>query len=133
MKSSWLHRSEGSGPGELGDPARTTGEYSLFVAEFSTVTLRQALSYNPAQVMPMTSEENVNRAEGGLDLEKYKPRVIVIENLFRDKKYKAYMRAKGYRLWRCLRPNDIYTNEEVGFGERYGYSTFQGVFRRWNG
>ncbi len=68
----------------------------------------------------------------GLDLERYRPRVMVIENMFRDSKYRAYMRAKGYRLWRCVRPNDIYTNEEVGFWERYGYSAYHWVFRRWN-
>jgi hypothetical protein len=66
----------------------------------------------------------------GLDLEKYRPRVMVIENLFRDRKYRAYMRAKGYTLWRCLRPNDIYTSEPVGFWERYGYASYQWVFRR---
>jgi|SRR5271165_4306535 len=67
----------------------------------------------------------------GLNLEKYRPRVMVIENLFRDRKYRAYMEARGYSLWRCLRPNDIYTNEAVGFGERYGYAAYQWVFRRW--
>jgi FkbM family methyltransferase len=68
----------------------------------------------------------------GLNFERYKPRVMVIENLFRDKKYRAYMRARGYRLWRCVRPNDIYTNESVGFTERYGYSLYQWIWRRWN-
>jgi FkbM family methyltransferase len=68
----------------------------------------------------------------GLDFESYRPRVMVIENLFRDKKYRAYMRAKGYRLWRCLRPNDIYTNEAVGFWESQGYSMYQWIWRRWN-
>lgn len=68
----------------------------------------------------------------GLDFQKYRPRVMVIENLFRDRKYRAYMRAKGYKLWRCVRPNDIYTSEAVGFGERYGYSLYQWFYRRWN-
>jgi FkbM family methyltransferase len=68
----------------------------------------------------------------GLNFQMYWPRVMVIENLFRDKKYRAYMRAKGYSLWRCVRPNDIYTNEAVGFWEHYGYSMYQWIFRRWN-
>lgn len=68
----------------------------------------------------------------GLNFQMYRPRVMVIENLFRDKKYRAYMRAKGYSLWRCVRPNDIYTNEAVGFWERYGYSLYQWILRRWN-
>jgi FkbM family methyltransferase len=68
----------------------------------------------------------------GLDFQKYKPRVMVIENLFRDRKYRAYMRAKGYNLWRCVRPNDIYTSDSVGFWESYGYALYQWFYRRWN-
>jgi FkbM family methyltransferase len=67
----------------------------------------------------------------GLDFSKYKPRVMVIENLFRDKKYRAYMRTNGYKLWRCVRPNDIYTIDAVGFWESYGYALYQWFFRRW--
>jgi FkbM family methyltransferase len=54
----------------------------------------------------------------GLDLERYRPRVMVIENYFRDRKYRKYMRARGYRLWKCIRPNDIYTREPVSVMER---------------
>ena len=68
----------------------------------------------------------------GLDFRKYRPRVMVIENLFRSRKYRAYMRARGYNLWRCIRPNDIYTSDAVGFWESYGYSLYQWFFRRWN-
>jgi FkbM family methyltransferase len=68
----------------------------------------------------------------GLNLQAYKPRVIVIENMFRDKRYRAYMRARGYSLWRCVRPNDIYTDEAVGFREYYAYSLYQWIWRRWN-
>jgi FkbM family methyltransferase len=67
----------------------------------------------------------------GLDFPRYRPRVMIIENLRRDPKYRAQMRAKGYKLWRCMRPNDIYTTESVGFWERYGYSIHQWFFRRW--
>ncbi len=68
----------------------------------------------------------------GLDFQKYKPRVLVIENMFRARKYRKYMRARGYKLWRCIRPNDIYTSEPVGFRERYGYALYQWFYRRWN-
>ena len=67
----------------------------------------------------------------GLDFSKLRPRVMVIENLFRERKYRASMRARGYNLWRCVRPNDIYTTDAVGFRERYGYSLYQWFFRRW--
>ena len=48
----------------------------------------------------------------GLDLEKYKPSVMVIENLFNDDKYRLHLRSKGYLLWDFLPPNDVYVRKE---------------------
>lgn len=44
----------------------------------------------------------------GLDLSRYRPRVLIIENLFADRRYRKYMRSKGYELWKYVEPNDIY-------------------------
>ena len=44
----------------------------------------------------------------GLDMARFTPRVLIIENLFGEKRYRAYMRQRGYVLWRRLAPNDIY-------------------------
>lgn len=44
----------------------------------------------------------------GLDFRRHRPRVLVIENLFRDQAYHEFMRARGYELWRELPPNDVY-------------------------
>jgi FkbM family methyltransferase len=44
----------------------------------------------------------------GIDLQKYKPRVMIIENLFADEQYRANLRDKGYSLWTVRSPNDIY-------------------------
>jgi FkbM family methyltransferase len=63
----------------------------------------------------------------GLDFTVYSPRVMVIENMFHDKKYREYMRAKGYGLWRCIGPNDIYTTAHIGFWERLGYSFYEWI------
>ncbi|MGP0089938.1 MAG: FkbM family methyltransferase [Xanthobacteraceae bacterium] len=49
----------------------------------------------------------------GLDLQKYKPRVMVIENLFNDLKYRLYLNSKGYSLWRFLAPNDVYIRNDM--------------------
>jgi FkbM family methyltransferase len=52
----------------------------------------------------------------GLNLEKYKPRVMVIENLFDDEKYRVHLGSKGYLLWKILPPNDVYVR--AGFWMR---------------
>lgn len=55
----------------------------------------------------------------GLDMARFEPRVLIIENLFSEKRYRAYMRRRGYVLWRRLTPNDIYVApSELGWRDR---------------
>jgi FkbM family methyltransferase len=44
----------------------------------------------------------------GLDMAKFTPRVLIIENLFIDRHYRTYMHDRGYSLWRYIEPNDVY-------------------------
>ena len=48
----------------------------------------------------------------GFDLDKFRPRVLIIENLMNDQTYRDYMKNKGYKLWLTLMPNEIYVREE---------------------
>jgi len=55
----------------------------------------------------------------GLDFEQFKPRVLIVENMFGEDEYREYMRAKGYELWRNIEPNDIYVaSSELRVGDR---------------
>jgi FkbM family methyltransferase len=55
----------------------------------------------------------------GLDLSRYRPRVLIIENLFADRRYRKYMRGRGYELWKYTEPNDIYIPaSELGMVDR---------------
>lgn len=49
----------------------------------------------------------------GLSTEKYRPRVMIIENLFSANKYLTYMRAGGYLLWKRAYPNDVYIRKDM--------------------
>jgi FkbM family methyltransferase len=49
----------------------------------------------------------------GLDLQKYKPRVMIIENLFNDQQYRLHMRSKGYLLSTFRPPNDVYIRNDL--------------------
>jgi FkbM family methyltransferase len=56
----------------------------------------------------------------GLDILRYRPRVMIIENLFNSEEYRSYMKGIGYSLWRCVRPNDIYVRDKLtGFVRRF--------------
>lgn len=54
----------------------------------------------------------------GLNFERYRPQVLIVENLFNDPRYWSYMRARGYSLWRNKPPNDVYSIDSLGPFER---------------
>lgn len=49
----------------------------------------------------------------GLSLDVYKPRVLIIENVFLDESYTEFMVKRGYSLWRRIEPNDIFVRREL--------------------
>ena len=44
----------------------------------------------------------------GLTFERFRPKVLIVENLFSERSYRAFMHTKGYALWRTLKPNEVY-------------------------
>lgn len=48
----------------------------------------------------------------GLDFAKYRPRVLIIENLFNDPAYRTQINTYGYLLWRTVPPNDVFIARE---------------------
>ncbi len=55
-------------------------------------------------------ELNVIRS---LTLKRYRPKVVILENLFDDPEYVSFMDARGYSRWRQLGPNDIYVRRRL--------------------
>jgi hypothetical protein len=53
-------------------------------------------------------ELNVMR---GFSSERYRPKVVVLENLFDEQAYIQYMRSIGYERTLQLGPNDIYARD----------------------
>lgn len=49
----------------------------------------------------------------GLDIQKYRPKVMIIENLFDAKAYRTHIKALGYVLWKCIHPNDVYVRTDL--------------------
>ena len=52
----------------------------------------------------------------GLRFGRYRPRVVIAENLFKDRKYRRFMRRLGYRRWLRLKPNEVYVRGDVRMG-----------------
>ena len=54
----------------------------------------------------------------GLNFAKFAPRVLIIENLFYKSEYRKFMRDRGYIIWKCCPPNDVYIQlKELNFFE----------------
>jgi FkbM family methyltransferase len=44
----------------------------------------------------------------GLSFERWRPKVVIAEHLFEGSEYQGFMRKRGYELWRCVTPNEVY-------------------------
>lgn len=49
----------------------------------------------------------------GLSLDRYRPAVLVLENLFNEKKYRDRLKELNYLFWRRLPPNDVYVRPDL--------------------
>ncbi|HEY2178087.1 MAG TPA: FkbM family methyltransferase [Caulobacteraceae bacterium] len=49
----------------------------------------------------------------GLSFGKYRPKVLIIENLLFESVYHVFMRERGYRLWKVLVPNDVWVRSDL--------------------
>ena len=47
----------------------------------------------------------------GLSFDSYKPKVLIVENLFDEAAYLETMEARGYTRWARLHPNDVYVRK----------------------
>jgi FkbM family methyltransferase len=55
----------------------------------------------------------------GLSFERYRPAVLIVENLFNDASYRRALGRRGYVLWRRRAPNDVYVlPSRLSRGER---------------
>jgi FkbM family methyltransferase len=55
----------------------------------------------------------------GLSFERYRPAVVIVENLFNEASYRRAMGGRGYALWRRRAPNDVYVRSSgLSRGER---------------
>ncbi|AWN43298.1 FkbM family methyltransferase [Methylobacterium durans] len=49
----------------------------------------------------------------GFSLDRYRPKVAIIENLFLDGAYEEHMKRNGYELWQTHHPNQIYVRTDI--------------------
>lgn len=62
----------------------------------------------------------------GLSFARYRPEVVIVENLFRSRSYRRFMRGLGYHRWARLKPNEVYVRGDV---RRSVWERVRGSFR----
>jgi FkbM family methyltransferase len=61
----------------------------------------------------------------GLDFAKYRPKILIIENLFLAGSYRKFFRERGYHLWRYEAPNDVYVRRDLLRGSERFWSSMR--------
>jgi FkbM family methyltransferase len=49
----------------------------------------------------------------GLDFARFRPKVVILENLFYTASYRQFMTKQGYTLWRLIAPNEVWVRREL--------------------
>lgn len=66
----------------------------------------------------------------GLDFNRHRPKVMVIENFFYEGSYRKFAHSMGFTLWRVYAPNDVYVANELLSGQERVSAAARGVARR---
>jgi FkbM family methyltransferase len=78
------------------------------VRRLDTILSRHAPDIREIDILAVDVEGWELNVMRGLDISKYRPKVVILENLFDDAGYVSFMKDAGYFLWRHLEPNDVY-------------------------
>ena len=78
------------------------------VRKLDTILARHEPSLKRIDVLAVDVEGWELNVMRGFSLDRYRPKVVILENNFDTPDYLPYMSARGYRHWRHLAPNDIF-------------------------
>jgi hypothetical protein len=88
-------------------------EIKVKVRRLDTVLLEHAPDIREIDIVCIHVEGWELEVLNGLSFETYRPKVLIVENLFMQKSYFDYMEGRGYRLWRHIDPNDIFVRRDL--------------------
>ncbi len=93
----------------------TTREISVRMRRLDTL-FANILDLHTIDVLTLDTEGWELECLRGLDLNRYQPRVLVVEDLFGTTALDQFLHAYGYRRWHRVTPNNIYLapGQEVG-------------------
>jgi FkbM family methyltransferase len=81
---------------------------SVNVRRLDTLLAEHAPELEQVDVLSVDVEGWELEVLSGFSLERYQPRVLIVENVLVDEGYRQELDERGYWLWRHLWPNDVY-------------------------
>ncbi len=93
---------------DLIDSELSLRKIKVNVRRLDTLLHEHAPGVNRIDVVAVDVEGWELEVLDGLNVARFRPRVLIVENLFAEQRYRTYMRRRGYELWRHVEPNDVY-------------------------
>ena len=92
----------------LRDGELDTQEIRVDVRRLDTLLAEHAPEIRRVEIVSIDVEGWELEVLAGFSLERYRPRVLIVENLLDDARYRRAIGARGYELWRQVGPNEVY-------------------------
>ena len=83
------------------------------VRKLDTILREHAPELNHVDLLAVDVEGWELAVMRGFNLARYRPKVVILENFFKTREYRSYMRKNGYMRWLRLKPNEIYVAKEA--------------------
>ncbi len=88
-------------------------EIKVKVRRLDTILRQHASDLREIDIVCVDVEGWELEVLSGLSFDVYKPKLLIVENLFLDPAYEDYFAQKGYKLWQRLEPNDVYIRRDL--------------------
>lgn len=83
------------------------------VRRLDTILQTHAADVSEIDILSIDVEGWELEVIAGLNMQKFRPKVMIIENLFVSKEYRTAIKAHGYVLWKHIYPNDVYVRLDL--------------------
>lgn len=88
-------------------------EMRVRVRRLDTILRELKIAVASVDILSVEVEGGEIEVLAGLGVSKKGPRVLIMENVFNERRYVAAISARGYLLWRRIEPNDIYARKDL--------------------
>ncbi len=94
-------------------PDLPSREIRVQVRRLDTILREHAADVSRIDVLSIDVEGWELEVLRGLSLDRFRPKVVIVENFVNEATYPQFMHAAGYVIWKFSAPNEVYVRREV--------------------